>query len=326
MPIPVKLQSRNLDMSSLPPELMSVIKEGYLSPSDTTNLMTTAKKIHSFFEGQHTILNKLLQMVAYGQQDKVESLFNEVFHGQIDKIQQALLHRAQFTDYSGRSFNCSAYEYTYWSKDSYMARMLEKYMAIDTKAHLMERIAMIEEHGLFFQQHGLAHRSTHFDFNPLIQALELYIDHYNLWSETNNNVEMQRAWIAVGKAQRDVPVHVAQEYCRRDRLFNAHQTFDEPIFKRKLNFYDWDLSRVSSWFPLTCGERGLGINFGLVRWNTNSFGLNFALSATSPHGEIVQQNLAAIIHLSKVRTTELEVSFANLGDKTVGSFISALSS
>jgi hypothetical protein len=199
-------------------------------------------------------------------------------------------------------------------------------MAIDTKAHLMERIAIIKKHGLYFQQHGLAHQSTHFDFNPLLQAFRLYIDHYNLWSETNNHVEIERAWLAVGKAQRDVPVHVAQEYCRRDRLFNTHQTFNEPIFQRELNFFDWHLNRVSSWFPLTYGERGLGFDFGIVRWNTNKFGLNFALSSTSPHGEIVQQNFAAITHLSKVRITELEVSFANLGDKTVGSFISALSS
>jgi hypothetical protein len=49
-----------------------------------------------------------------------------------------------FTDYSGRTFNCTAYEYAYWAKDTHMCRMLERHMDDETKAYMLARIDEIE--------------------------------------------------------------------------------------------------------------------------------------------------------------------------------------
>jgi hypothetical protein len=45
--------------------------------------------------------------------------------------------------------------------------------------------------------------------------LDTYVTHYNEW----NSHQLDESWMKVGKAQRDVPAHWAQEYCRLDRRF-----------------------------------------------------------------------------------------------------------
>lgn len=67
------------------------------------------------------------------------------------------------TDYSGRTFNCSAYEYAYWAKDTHMCRMLERYMDEETKAQILARITINDDTGLSYQQNGAVYQSSHFD-------------------------------------------------------------------------------------------------------------------------------------------------------------------
>lgn len=50
-------------------------------------------------------------------------------------------------------------------------------------------------------------------------ALQAFVDSYEAWSNARNLVAMAAAWKAIGKAQGDVPAHIAQEYCRPDRPF-----------------------------------------------------------------------------------------------------------
>jgi hypothetical protein len=196
-----------------------------------------SKTLQSIFQPPNKVLNKFLQCVAFGKQDKAEELFSDIYSGHPSKIQEALQYQGKFTDYSGRTFNCSAYEYAYWAKDTHMRRMLEAHMDEETKALTLARIDAIEAEGLAYQQNGSVHRSSHFDLTPLKEAYQRYLHGFFAWFRARNYAAFYAAWLAIGMAQRDVPAHVAQEYCRPDRSFSPAPEFNEESLPRVLTFY-----------------------------------------------------------------------------------------
>ncbi|MFU7598327.1 hypothetical protein ACM9VS_05780 [Legionella pneumophila] len=202
--------------------------------------------------------------VAHGKQAEVEELLVQLPSVQ---AQELLLTRAPFTDYSGRTFHCTAYEYAYWAKDTHMCRMLEHQMDADTKRDMLKRCEAIENDGLTYKQHGVEVKgSKHFDFTPLKTALTHYLDGFDNWLNTRNKTALEAAWMAVGLAQRDVPVHVMNEYCRPDRSFKPTPTFNEDELPRVLTYYHLSTGRAVLLFPLVFSDTsGLGVDFALVR-------------------------------------------------------------
>jgi len=75
-----------------------------------------ACRAHPSFQARH-----FLQDVAQGKQKEAEVLLTTT----PANTQTLLRTPGIFTDYSGRTFNCTAYEYAYWAKDTHMCRMLE---------------------------------------------------------------------------------------------------------------------------------------------------------------------------------------------------------
>lgn len=222
-----------------------------------------------------------------------------------------------FTDHSGRTFNCTAYEYAYWAKDTHMCRMLEAHMDEETKADMLTRIKAIEADGLSFQQNGEEHQSTHFDLTKLLTALQDYVDGFDAWYAAHNWAAMEAAWMLVGKAQRDLPIHIVNEYCRPDRSFSPLPSFNvdrEDIPKetlpRVLTFYNLNTSANDAWFPLLASNSGLGFDFALGqeapedRWR--------CVAAAAAPGPAVLYDLVAIIRLDKVRTVDLKLSREHL--------------
>jgi hypothetical protein len=272
--------------------------------------------------------------VAKGKQDEAEAILQAS-----DDKQTLLTTRAKFTDYSGRTFNCTAYEYAYWAKDTHMRRMLESHMDDETKTQLLERINEMEHTGLAYQQHGVSYHNPHydmsfvlknlnpdefrqlktmvgqnivkinnatadnyqtlpftateyeqlkkaldhhkqyrltsffytspanaianklqFDFKSLITALDTYVTNYDRW----DHHQRDEAWLNVGKAQREVPAHIAHEYCRPDRSFDPMPSFNEETLPRRFNFDNY-VTNVCSWFPLASSSSELGFDFGLWR-------------------------------------------------------------
>src|SRR3990167_838092 len=259
-------------LSTLPVELLDMVGK-HLTLQDKKQLATADKRMHSVFH-QSNLRAKFLECVAYGQQDKAERLLSQVFQGQPARIQAALLDQGTFTDYSGRTFHCSAYEYAYWAKDTHMCRMLEHHMNDETKAAMAARIDEMKRIddattgqpvGLIYQQAGQEHRSAHFDFAHLKEAYQRYLDGYVAWYDARNWAAMDAAWWDVGKAQRNVPAHVAQEYCRPDRSFYQRPEFNEAVLPRVFTFYNWAICCNDSWFPLTASNFGLGFDFALIR-------------------------------------------------------------
>ena len=210
----------------------------------------------------------------------------------------------RLTDYSGRVFNCTAYEYAYWAKDTHMCKMLSTYMDAETKALILARITINDEYGLSFQQHGKDYRSPHFDFTPLKDALTYYIEHVKSWVVAKRNDAIEAAWILVGKAQRDLPAHVAQEYCRVDHSFSPIPLFDEATLPRNANiFFPMDLDKEYgvSWFCLNAPHPDLGSVFGIGRGDQEvAFPMRVAKGPF-----FTKLDLDAMARLDKVRTDDL---------------------
>jgi hypothetical protein len=94
----------------------------------------------AFAQIRHTnieILEKFLLCVARGEQDKAEALLKIAQKPGGIPLSTWLLGMGTFTDYSDRTFNCTAFEYAYWAKDIHICRMLEQYM--DDKAIRMAK-------------------------------------------------------------------------------------------------------------------------------------------------------------------------------------------
>lgn len=266
----------------------------------------------AFFELQ---ARQFLQHVAYGEQDKAEEILK--LHQQNAKNSQWILRvQTTVTDYSFRTFgNISAYEYAYWAKDTHMCRMLEKYMDDETKSEMLVRIDAIEQKGLRYMQHGVEIRnSKHFDLMKLKAALQQYSDGYD-GSSTNNSEAEKAAWLAVGLAQRDVPVYVINEYCRQDRSFFPKPKFNEVDLPREITFLNGITFRLESVFPLEVSDSsGLGVNFALLREKSEEDCVGYSVSEDSCCLRATI-DLEAISGLDEMRTGDLIQSRENLKPK-----------
>ena len=251
---------------------------------------------------------QFLNNVAKGKQDEAH---NQLLNN--PNTQELLTNPGIFTDYSGRTFNCTAYEYAYWAKDTHMQRMLEQHMEEDTKAQMSNRCEAIEELGLNYSQNGTEYCTKHFDFAPLKQALQNYIDGYDNWNRTNNYDAMKAAWMLVGLAQRDVPVHVINEYCRPDRSFDPTPQFNEEKLPRVATFYNYNTSKDEALFPLVLTDSsGLGVDFALIRVARGAVGLCGIVSGGGAWRAAAALDLAAVSRLDEVRTADLTQSRENL--------------
>lgn len=258
-------------------------------------------------------LSNFLHCVARGQQDEAEILLNKPMEkGNYKTLQLA---KEIFTDYSERKFVCTAYEYAYWAKDTHMCRMLEKHMDEDTKSEMLKCCEAIEKDGLKYNQQVKQTDGTqrveqfctkHFDFTPLKTTLERYSQGFDHW----NWDERKMAWMAVGITQRDLPVHVINEYCRPDRTFYPLPAFNEDKLPRVVTYYNHNIRRDVSLYPLVIsGSSGLGIDFALIRGRFRPAAVRARRCGS---GLRAACELAAVNRLDEARTIDLKQSVENL--------------
>lgn len=267
----------------------------------------SASRTHPSFQ-----VRDFLHDVAEGRQDEAKALLTAT----PANTQILLRTPGLFTDYSGRTFNCTAYEYAYWAKDTHMCRMLERQMSEETKAAMSERIDAIEAVGLSYEQRGaVVEHSKHFDFSPLKTALDNYVRGCDGWAAARNWDAIKIAWMAVGVAQRDMPVHVVNEYCWPDRPFSPLPTFNEDTLPRTITFYKY-MTRDVPLFPLVVSDSaGLGVEFALIRAGSREAAVLRGESrgaGSRPLPGWCAMDLAAISRLDEVRTADLTLSRKNL--------------
>jgi hypothetical protein len=247
--------------------------------------------------------HQFLVDVAKGKQDEAERLLNDT----PAKTQTLLLTSDIFTDYSGRTFKCTAYEYAYWAKDTHMCRMLERHMDEETKAKMLARININDRKGLAYQQNGEKRCSTHFDFKPLIWAYREHLEAdrcYEIFFPNalrSDREKRDAAWLYIGKLQRDLPAHVAQEYCRRDGVFWPLSSFEEPTLDRNLTYKD--NCAEYTWFPCHDAGYGLGFTFAIA----GARGSDRAKAVKSGFWSTLSRaDMEAITELDVVRTADLK--------------------
>ena len=108
------MQEKNDDfINVLPAEMVEKIV-GYLKPNELVTAALASKETFFVNAQRQLARNKkaheLSTDVAHGKQKEVEDLLIKLPIGQVQEI---LLTTVPFTDYSARTFNCTAYEYAY---------------------------------------------------------------------------------------------------------------------------------------------------------------------------------------------------------------------
>ena len=233
---------------------------------------------------------KFLDFVAKGKQGEAEQILLQFPDANI------VLQTGAFTDYSGRTFTCTAFEYAYWAKDIHMCSMLQKYMDASAKKEIVRRCKIIDVYGLAYVQDGQSKCSKHFDFTPLISALENCSQAYEDVQAGVRNDSVFRAWVEIGRAQRDLPAHVVHEYCREDRSFSPTPLFLEEVLPRTVRLFNLNSTVVDEdWFPLSENE-DLGETKGYYR--------GFYANPTPGGDEDPALDLAAMRSLNEVRTKQ----------------------
>ncbi|VEG89599.1 SidC homolog [Legionella spiritensis] len=317
--------------------------DGYQDAKLKEKLFAQLKKERPDFKSKINA-SHFLQHVAYGQQDEAEALLQKDL-----QLAQELLKadNIAFTDCSGRTFTCTAYEYAWWARDSHMQRMLEKYIRQDeeTRQFILERVQAIEEpqplplsanlfdqskpQGLRYttedkQGNAIEHWEAHFDLTPLKKALKHYVGEYEkLLNKSKDNWEiLDKIWVEeVGRAQRDVPAHIAQEYCHplrslKDVTENKSllDASNPANLKRQLKFYNWKADQSDLWFTLGSYsvDSGLGFSFGIFRGETNR--ASDEIFGAAPRAHI---DLAAVKAIDEVRTNDLKQSLVNLSQPLI---------
>jgi hypothetical protein len=326
----VEINTSNLDKMALQALYKQI--DSYKDPILKEKLFAQLKKERPDFKPQINT-KQFLQHVAYGQQNEAENLLKK----DAALAQELLTARdIPFTDYSGRTFKCSAYEYAWWAKDSHMRFMLERYMDEGSKKELLKRVQQIDEpistgtlfqepRGLVYTQKEKEYRSAHFDLTPLKSALRRYIKAYNLrcLKVTEANLQaLDKVWIKVGLAQREVPAHIAQEYCHSKRSFEdvvkKRDLLDASrpaTLERSLTFYNDMTNSNDVWFTPTssCGYSGLGFSFAILRGAggraRHNGGYSWGARARAWGGQL---DLSAIEAIDGERTKDLKGSLEHL--------------
>jgi len=155
----------------------------------------------------------------------------------------------------------------------------------------------------------------------LKQALKTYIDAYNQSvKKTEEDWEVLDAlWIKVGLLQREVPAHIAQEYCHPKRSFDdvvknpaLLDAVNPANLERQLKFYNWDTGSWDMWFtPTSCGEdSGLGFSFAILRgWAPLVSGWGWGRGVQASLGLV---DLSAIEAIEETRTKDFTQSLEHL--------------
>ena len=196
-------------------------------------------------------LTTFLKLVAEGEQDQAEKL--------LKSNQDLALAPGDVTDLAGRTFKgITAFQYAVWALDWNMWTMLKKHLPNNEVAR--EQIQNMAN-GSWVKQHGASA-----SWQNLLDALQKTIDLCNAskWDEANIQWNTK-----VGGAQKLLPVHVINEYCRPDRPFEPCPDFTKESLPRTRN------TNIGEWF--TADKYGkLGEDFAYYRYSNKSAACNSA--------------------------------------------------
>jgi hypothetical protein len=182
-------------------------------------------------------VRKFLKHVAAGQQGLAEAM--------LKKNRDLAQVPGDVTDPADRTFRgITGFQYAVWALDYQMWTMIRKYLPdADAKSQLQgfEQGSWVDKHGMSANWQGL------------LDELKTYIE--MPWNQEKRADQWTHK---VGGAQRQLPMHVLQEYCEPSRPFDPCPNF-KANYELKRELPDW----------LSAGDgslaKGLSTDFGIYR-------------------------------------------------------------
>ena len=267
--------SSNKNFLDLPPDIQQKILRS-LSVKEVRS-MIICKGIKSVWDDHPAKVYHLLRHVALGEQSEAEEM--------LKNNPGLLLYPGQVKDYSGRDFkNITAFQYALWAMDWHMWTMILKY--------LDPQEALVQLNDLESNFSSKSVYGAHYNFKNLLDSYNNYCYHFKYKSRE----EQKKDWCEnVGGELRNVPVHVANEYCRLDRNFDTPSFTDENL-PRTLN-----MEGNRFWYD-TSGPKILGTHYAVIRGDGSGPKCREMAIMDSPLiVHFIKRDRTAIAHLQDVR-------------------------
>lgn len=197
-------------LSRTPTKLTTQIPKGQLFRKNKVTYSTEVEDAGS----------KFLQLVAYGKQEEAEKM--------LKKDSSLALYSGRVKDLSGRTFNdITGLQYAVWALDWHMWEMVLQHTPREAAINQSWEGSWTIVHGVDASQ----------KIQNLIDALwdYFYAGGHHAW---------ERKWAEVGKIQREVPIHVINEYCHPTRSFGSDCFGLEKDYKSDVDFEIQLLPRI----------------------------------------------------------------------------------
>lgn len=285
----------NIDL--LPDEMIGEIKDflafhkhPITSLENERDQSNFALSCHRFYQcaQDERLLSKLGNFVIAGNQDKAQKIL---------QIRPDLVaKRGLISDWSGRVFYCSPFEYALWALDvKYMCPMMLGCLPRNKtgevlKRQLLEQAQAVGENGLCYKLDDQVYQEKYFSLELLKNVLKIYIEGFAIWSLS----KQEEYWCTViGKVQLLLPAHIRQHYCDPEESFYDEPTFMKPKFTRSLKFRNWVGAELDDLWDGNLTR--LGVDFA-IGCDTYQVSATFKRDCTD-----VQNDLEAITLLNDVR-------------------------
>ncbi len=199
----------------------------------------------------------LFTLAGLGAQDEMEAI--------LKICPEYLLVHHSLRDISGAKFDSiSLFQHTIWTMDVYyMANMMldclpKNALGEKIRLQLVEQYNELNVKGVDYHLNGVKfEKERRFNLQPLITALQAYIDNYDDWTEE----QRQNHWCTVvGLAQRLIPAHIRHHYCDTEETFWSYSALRKPKLERSLEIYNWVLNKSQLWSEALAS---LGRDFGI---------------------------------------------------------------
>src|SRR3990167_6962730 len=236
--------------------------EKRLDPQSASHLAQASKEAHKIFQPQLSIVKDyvqpLLHHIANGELTQADQLLQQLKQQDEYLLQQVLNYQGKVTDPSGRTFTgITVLQYALWAYDRFAWETLKPYM---NSQDMLNQLKELETTGVEYRYQGQRYQHQHhYDFQPLLDIYKEYINYVTprqvSWSEA------QRLWVEkVGKKQKEVPWHVAAEYCSSQPFVDQNNYL--PAFNQRPQFpeqaqgaqvYDWRSNQWRNFYSVALG-------------------------------------------------------------------------
>ncbi|HIF0232821.1 TPA: F-box protein [Legionella pneumophila] len=242
---------------------------------------------------------KLLHHVTRGEHDVVTMMLKQDL--------RLIFKRGFVTDCSGREFeHISGFEYALWALDKHMwtamiACIPSNGAGKKVFAQLIAQYNKVNTIGVTYRLHGKTITEQHFDFeNTLIKELQTQVDSINAPGEKNWDAIDKQWREGVGGAQKQLPMHIVDEYCSNEPFYPVPKFTSQP--KSSKQFYNWITKKVEKWF---CVGSKLSVDFAIAKamplWGRGRVQPMVLVGGSTTAAPI---NLVAMTTLYKVRAND----------------------